>query len=59
MTWKLEFSDQQMEVLNEALVSLPYRTAAPVIQDINKQIAAQREAAEGADSLSPLHPPQP
>jgi len=39
---KLEFNEQQMAVLNAALVELPFRVAAPVIQHINNQIAEQR-----------------
>jgi len=39
---KLEFNEQQLAVLNAALVELPFRVAAPVIQHINNQIAEQR-----------------
>jgi hypothetical protein len=39
---KLEFNEQQMAVLNAALMELPFRVAAPVIQHINNQIAEQR-----------------
>jgi hypothetical protein len=39
---KLEFTEQQLAVLNAALVELPFRVAAPVIQHINNQIAEQR-----------------
>jgi hypothetical protein len=39
---KLEFNDQQLQVLSSALVELPFRIAAPLIQHINNQIAEQR-----------------
>jgi hypothetical protein len=51
---KLEFNEQQLAVLNAALVELPYRLSAPLINHINQQIKIQqalefderREAAE-------------
>lgn len=51
---KIEFNQQQLKVLNEALVELPFRVAAPLIDHINQQIKEQqaleidkrREAAE-------------
>jgi hypothetical protein len=39
---KLEFNDQQLQVLNAALVEIPYRMAAPLIQHINQQIKEQQ-----------------
>jgi hypothetical protein len=38
---KIEFNDQQLQVLNAALVEIPYRVAAPLIQHINQQIQEQ------------------
>jgi hypothetical protein len=51
---KLEFNEQQLAVLNAALVELPFRISAPLINHINQQIKMQqalefderREAAE-------------
>jgi hypothetical protein len=51
---KLEFNEQQLVVLNAALVELPFRISAPLINHINQQIKIQqalefderREAAE-------------
>jgi hypothetical protein len=42
---KLEFTDQQLTVLDSALAELPYRVAAPLIQHINHQIHEQRSLA--------------
>lgn len=39
---KIEFNEQQLQVLNSALVELPFRIAAPLIQHIHNQIAEQR-----------------
>jgi hypothetical protein len=39
---KIELNEQQMAVLNAALVELPFRISAPFIQHINNQIAEQR-----------------
>ena len=39
---KLEFNEQQLQVLNAALVELPFRISAPLINHINQQIQEQR-----------------
>lgn len=39
---KLEFNEQQLSVLNAAIVELPYRVSAPLINHINQQIQEQR-----------------
>ena len=38
---KIEFNEQQLQVLNAALVEIPYRVAAPLIAHINQQIQEQ------------------
>lgn len=38
---KLEFNSQQLQILNAAIVELPFRIAAPLIQEINRQIKDQ------------------
>jgi hypothetical protein len=51
---KIEFNEQQLQVLNAAIIELPYRISAPLINHINQQIKeqqaleydARREAAE-------------
>lgn len=40
----LTFTQQQLAVLNQALVDLPFRVAAPLIQHINAEIQKQFEA---------------
>jgi hypothetical protein len=39
---KIEFNEQQLQVLSAALVELPYRMSAPLIQHINQQIKEQQ-----------------
>lgn len=40
---KLEFTDQEMQLLQAAILELPYKLAVPLIASINKQIAEQRK----------------
>jgi hypothetical protein len=35
---KIEFTQQQMEILSAALVELPFRVAQPLIAHINEQV---------------------
>ena len=53
---KIEFNEQQLQVLNAALVELPFRVSAPLINHINNQIAQQQalefdERREKAQSI--------
>jgi len=41
---KIEFNEQQLGILNAALVEIPYRMAAPLIQHINQQIQEQQNS---------------
>jgi hypothetical protein len=41
---KIQFNEQQLQVLNAALVEIPYRMAAPLIQHINQQIQEQQNS---------------
>jgi|DEB0MinimDraft_6_1074348.scaffolds.fasta_scaffold31278_2 hypothetical protein len=34
----IELTEQELLILNEALVNLPFKIVAPVIQSINKQL---------------------
>lgn len=42
----LNFTDEQMVILNEALIELPYKKAAPIIAEINKQLNDKKENEE-------------
>lgn len=39
----LEFTDQEMMIINSALVEMPYRVVAPLIKNINEQLAQQQD----------------
>jgi hypothetical protein len=39
---KIKFNEQQLSILNAALVELPYRMSAPLIAHINQQIKEQQ-----------------
>lgn len=47
-TITLTFTQQQMQVLNSALMELPFKISAPVIQHINAEIQKQFDKAVDA-----------
>jgi hypothetical protein len=49
MTYTLIFTEQEMQILNQALGELPFKFAAPLVNSINRQIAA---AANGKVRLA-------
>jgi hypothetical protein len=53
---KLEFSREQLAVINHLLIEAPYKLAAPIIQDINAQI--QRSFDESVGDGPTGHTPQ-
>ena len=36
----LTFTPEQLQILDKAIAELPFRVAAPLVQEINKQIQA-------------------
>lgn len=42
----LKLTDMQLQTIGAALVELPYRVAAPVLDEINRQLAQQHAAQE-------------
>lgn len=38
---KLDLNEQQLNILNAALIEMPYRLASPLINHINQQIQEQ------------------
>lgn len=56
---KLEFNEQQLGVLNAALIELPFRVAAPLINHINMEIrrihdeAADKREEQSATDVAP------
>ena len=52
----IEFNRQHMSVISDALLNLPYRISAPVIDEINRQIIEQQATNETIKSdNSPLN----
>ena len=51
MTYTLTLTQDQLQVIAAALMELPMKHAAPVVQEINKQIAEQMkpQAVEAAE----------
>ena len=45
----LSFTQEQLQVLNAALLEVPYRLAAPLISSINSQIQQQFNQREDND----------
>ena len=43
---KLEFTTEQLAILSEAIVQLPFKVAAPLIQQINSQIQEAHKTKE-------------
>jgi hypothetical protein len=41
----LNFNEQQLQILSAALVELPFKTSAPIIQHINAEIQKQFDKA--------------
>jgi hypothetical protein len=52
----LTLNQQQLAVLNQALVELPFRVAAPLIQHINAEIQRQFNARAGDNAEAPPAP---
>lgn len=46
-TFKLEFSQQQLEIIGAALSELPYRVSAAVLEHIQNSV--QKDLVEGSD----------
>jgi hypothetical protein len=44
----LEFNEQQLDILNVALMEIPYKLSAPIINNINLQIKSQIEKNQTA-----------
>lgn len=48
----LDFNDDDLRVLNDALVQMPYGRVAPLVAKINQQITAQQKPADEAEPVS-------
>ena len=48
MEYKITLTEQELSILSAALVELPFKIAAPLVERINRQIAEQRKKEEPA-----------
>ena len=46
MTYKIELTEQDLQILSVSLGKLPYEVVAPLIVKINQQIAEQQQPKE-------------
>lgn len=51
MTYTITFTIAQLQILNVALIKLPYEQVAELIQDISKQLTKCQEHATKNDSV--------
>lgn len=49
MVFKLELSEQMLQVIGNALGAAPYNVAAPVVAELQKQVSAQLQPATPAE----------
>ena len=47
----LQFNEQHLQVLNAALLEMPFKVAAPVIAHINVQLQAAHDASADARNM--------
>lgn len=50
----LKFSPQELAVINDALVQMPYGRVAPLIHSINQQLKAAEAAAQAPQAALPV-----
>ena len=46
MIYKIELTEQDLQVLNMAIGEIPFKLAAPLVDKLNKQIAEQQRPKE-------------
>lgn len=46
MIYTIEFNEKELQILNAAIIELPYKIAYPLIQSINEQISKQNKESE-------------
>ena len=46
MIYKIELTEQDLQVLNMAIGEIPFKLAAPLVDKLNKQIAEQQQPKE-------------
>ena len=49
MNYKIELPEEQIGLVARALMELPYKSAAPILDSINRQISEQQDAQAPAE----------
>ena len=49
MNYRIELSEEQIGLVARALMELPYKSAAPILDSINRQISEQHVAQARAE----------
>ena len=47
MEYKIVLTEQDLSILSAALVEMPFKVVAPLVQKLNSQIAEQRKQGQG------------
>lgn len=58
MNYKIELPEEQLGMVARALMELPYKSVAPILDSINRQITEQQAPAEEAPT-EPQEEPVP
>jgi hypothetical protein len=56
MKWTIELTDQELQLVLNALAEQPYRLSAPLIQTISKQAQDQQVKLNGSPEETPEPP---
>lgn len=54
----LDFTAEELAVIDAALGELPFKLAAPLVESINRQLRALRPEVEDSDQPQAQDPPQ-
>ena len=57
MDYMIDFSEQELGIAVSALMELPYKTVAPILDKVNRRIVEQRQAMQMAENQTPVEAP--
>lgn len=57
MDYMIDFSEQELGVTVTALMELPYKTVAPILDKVNRRIIEQQQAMQAVQNQTPAEPP--
>ncbi len=59
MDYLIDFSEQELGITATALMELPYKTVAPLLDKINRRILEQQQAMQAAQAPVEEAPAEP